>query len=71
MSEPLLSTSIEKFLPRPEVLHMVGIKSPTTLYDLIRRGEFPKPYSVTVGRKCWALSEIQAWIAERKRKQMA
>ena len=72
MSDTLaLSPTVEKFLPRADVLSMVGLKSATTLYDLIRRHDFPEPYAITIGRKGWALSEVQQWIAERKRNQAA
>jgi predicted DNA-binding transcriptional regulator AlpA len=58
----------ERFMPRAETLSMAGLKSPTTLYDLIRRKDFPAPYSITLGRKGWAFSEVQQWIADRKKK---
>jgi predicted DNA-binding transcriptional regulator AlpA len=49
----------------------VGVKSPATLYEMIRRGDFPKPYAITVGRKGWSLAEVQQWIADRKRQRVA
>ncbi len=64
-------TVIDRFVPRPEVLSMVGVKSPATLYEMIRRGDFPKPYAITVGRKGWSLAEVQQWNADRKRQRVA
>jgi predicted DNA-binding transcriptional regulator AlpA len=63
--------TIDRFVPRPEVLSMVGVKSPTTLYEMIRCGDFPRPYSITVGRKGWSLAEVQQWIARKKQQAPA
>ena len=64
-------TIIDRFLARPAVLDMVGIKSPSTLYQLIKQGDFPPPYSITEGRKGWSLAEIQNWICNRKNRRGA
>ena len=56
---------IERMASRPEVLRIIGIKSPTTLYNLIRHAGFPSPYEISAGRKCWAMSEVQAWLASK------
>lgn len=39
----------------------------TTIYEMERRGEFPRRFSLT--RRCvvWDLGEIEAWLAQRKR----
>lgn len=38
-----------------------------TLYEMERRGEFPRRFALT--RRCmvWDLAEVEAWLAERKR----
>jgi predicted DNA-binding transcriptional regulator AlpA len=46
------------------VIGKVGMAAPT-IYELIRKGEFPMP--VKRGRSSlWIESEIDAWIAELK-----
>ncbi|WP_066681054.1 AlpA family transcriptional regulator [Caulobacter sp. CCH9-E1] len=39
----------------------------TTIYEMERRGEFPRRFALT--RRCvvWDLAEVEAWLAERKR----
>src|SRR5687767_12835934 len=60
----------DRFMGRKETLVMSGYKSPTTLYEKMRDGEFPQSYSISDGRKAWSFIEVQQWIAE-KRKQKA
>jgi len=38
----------------------------TTIYEMERRGEFPKRFALT--RRCvvWDLAEVEAWLAARK-----
>jgi prophage regulatory protein len=57
----------DRFVPRSEVLHLTGIRSPSTIYDLIDSGNFPAPYKITPGRVGWSYAELQHWIAERKK----
>lgn len=48
--------------------HAVQIRTglPTsTLYDLIGKGEFPKPIALTPGRVAWVAAEVEIWIAQR------
>ena len=40
--------------------------SRTTLWQKVKRGEFPKPIALGEGiRKAFLASEVEAWIAER------
>lgn len=59
----------ERMLPRADVLRVVGIKSPSTVYELMREHGFPKPYIMSPGRKCWAATEVQAWLQRRMAEQ--
>lgn len=54
----------ESFLPRPEVQRRVGL-SRSTLYELIRQGEFPRPIRLTKNRVAWQESKIDQWIEAR------
>jgi prophage regulatory protein len=48
----------------PAVLALTGLKK-TTLYALIKRGEFPSPISLTKRTKAWPSNEIYGWIDSR------
>ena len=50
---------------RPELRKLVPLAD-TTIYEMERRGEFPRRYPLT--RRCvvWDLAEVQAWLADRK-----
>ncbi|WP_349356588.1 AlpA family phage regulatory protein [Dickeya dianthicola] len=38
----------------------------TTIYEMERRGEFPRRFNLTPRCVVWDLAEIEAWIEERK-----
>lgn len=58
---------MERLLRRRAVETMVGLKK-TALYEMMKRGEFPRPVRLgglgarPVG---WLESEVQAWISAR------
>ena len=54
----------EKHLRRPAVEAATGL-SRSTIYDMMGRGEFPRP--VRIGRRAvaWPQSVIQQWLADR------
>lgn len=60
------------FLRRAEVQRATGLPT-STLYDLMQRGQFPKPVPLSPGRVGWIESEVRTWqlarIAERDAKQ--
>ena len=56
---------IEKMLSARDVMDIIGVRSQTTLRDLIRRSGFPKPYEITRGKRHWAMSEVQAWLRKK------
>lgn len=57
-------TRPERLLALAEVEAQTGLKK-TSLYGLVRKGEFPPP--VRLSRRCsrWPASQVQAWIADR------
>ncbi len=58
---PLPDITQERFLRLPEVMHLCGL-SRSTIYELIRKGEFPPQVSLG-GKKCGLLhSEVTAWM---------
>lgn len=48
----------------PAVLALTGLKK-TTLYQLIKRGEFPLSLALTERTKAWRSDEVEAWINVR------
>lgn len=46
------------------VLKMIGLRSPCTVYRLMKRDSFPRP--IKVGSKSvWSAREIEAWMTAR------
>ena len=58
------STPAEALLRIPDVLARTGI-SRSQLFELIRRGEFPKPIPLVGRTRAWVESDVSAWIASR------
>lgn len=48
------------FIRQPEVLRRTAL-SRSTLYELIGKGEFPKPLKLGERINCWPEHEISAW----------
>jgi prophage regulatory protein len=57
-------TELQKILPRPEVEQALGIPR-STLYDMIARGQFPRPIKVSRRRVGWVAAEVAAFQAKR------
>ena len=54
----------ERFIRLPEVMHLCGL-SRSTIYELIRKGEFPPQVSLGGKNVAWLHSEVTAWMAGR------
>jgi prophage regulatory protein len=54
----------EKHLRRPAVEEITGL-SRTTIYELMKRGQFPRPIKITGKAVAWPESAIDAWLASR------
>lgn len=50
---------------RRELRQMVPLAE-TTIYEMERRGEFPRRFNLTPRCVVWDLAEVEAWIEERK-----
>ena len=55
---------------KPNLLNRQKVQSKTTLsrssiYELIARGEFPKPVKISGRRVAWLESSVDAWIESR------
>ena len=55
-SRPIRRTELHKLVPL----------AATTIYEMERRGEFPRRYPLT--RRCvvWDLAEVEAWLEARR-----
>ncbi len=53
-----------RLLRLKDVLKICG-KSRSSIYEAIRRGEFPKPIKLGANTSAWIDSEIDEWIRHR------
>ncbi|MGK8961956.1 helix-turn-helix transcriptional regulator [Pseudomonas aeruginosa] len=52
---------------RKHELRQIVPLAESTIYEMERRGEFPKRFNLTPRCVVWDLAEVEAWIEERKR----
>nr|WP_321954586.1 AlpA family phage regulatory protein [Burkholderia cenocepacia] len=50
---------------RQELRQIVPLAA-TTIYEMERRGEFPRRFNLTPRCVVWDLAEVEAWIEQRK-----
>jgi len=55
---------VEKHYRRTEVEDITGL-SRTTIYNMMSRGEFPRPVRLTRKAVGWPESVIEAWLKSR------
>lgn len=53
----------KRFLRLKEVLDICG-KSRSSIYEAIRRGEFPRPVKLGENSSAWIDTEIDAWMRD-------
>lgn len=53
-------------LPPKVVAATLGVHR-TTVYSLVRSGDFPKPIQISPARLGWRKSTVDAWLASRVR----
>ncbi|MDB0564810.1 helix-turn-helix transcriptional regulator [Ralstonia solanacearum] len=58
------SVPAERFMRLPEVSATCGLPT-SSIYDGVRRGDFPKPVPLTGKSVAWLGSEIYEWMASR------
>jgi len=59
------TVSFRRTIRRTELHKMVPL-SGTTIYDMERRGEFPRRFNLTSRCVVWDLAEVEAWIETRR-----
>lgn len=57
----------DKLLRRPEVEARTGL-SRSTLYDWMKRGEFPQPVKLGARLVAWRESDIGNWLESRQQR---
>jgi prophage regulatory protein len=55
----------DKHLRRPAVQELTGL-SRSTIYDLMAKGDFPRPVHLTAKAVGWPESKIVEWLAQRQ-----
>lgn len=59
-----------KFLRLPAVVNATGLNR-ATIYEMVGRGDFPKPCKIGARAIAWPESEIEAWAADRMAERKA
>ncbi|MFL9828149.1 helix-turn-helix transcriptional regulator [Rhodoplanes sp. SY1] len=57
---------MKRTIRRPELHQMVPLAD-TTIYEMERRGEFPRRFYLTPRCVVWDLAEVETWIEQRRR----
>ena len=62
--------AVARTIRRHELRQIVPLAD-TTIYDMEQRGEFPQRFYLTSRCVVWDLSEVEAWLEERRRASRA
>lgn len=62
--------AVTRTIRRHELRDMIPLAD-TTIYDMEQRGEFPQRFYLTSRCVVWDLSEVEAWLEERRRASRA
>ena len=54
----------DRLLPVADVCHQTTL-SRAFIYDLVRRGEFPRPIKLSPNRVAWPQTAVANWIATK------
>ena len=57
---------VKRMLRRKELRLIVPLAD-TTIYEMERRGEFPRRFNLTPRCVVWVLAEVEAWIKQRRK----
>lgn len=58
-------TPLRRTIKKPELHQMVPLAD-STIWELERRGEFPKRFRLTPRCVVWDLGEVEAWLERRR-----
>lgn len=65
-ANPSKTAQPERLLRLPDVEALVGLRK-SSIYDAVKRGDFPAPVKLSRRAVCWPASAIDAWITGRIR----
>jgi prophage regulatory protein len=68
--KPQAQAAVTRTIRRHELREMVPLAD-TTIYDMEQRGEFPQRFYLTSRCVVWDLTEVEAWLEERRRASRA
>lgn len=60
----IIQNSSDRFLRLRDVMETTTLCR-SSIYNLIKAGDFPGNYTVMGKRKAWLESEVQAWVQSR------
>ena len=63
-ANPSKTAQPERLLRLPDVEALTGLRK-SSIYDAMRRGEFPAAVKLSRRAVCWSSSAIDRWISER------
>jgi len=63
-------TTPHRTIRRHQLRELVPLAD-TTIYDMEQRGEFPQRFYLTARCVVWDLSEVEAWLEDRRRASRA
>lgn len=66
MVETMPRLVAERHLRRADVQHITGL-SRSAIYDLMKKGQFPRPVQLTGKAVAWPEIAIAEWLASRKK----
>ena len=66
MVEIMQNLVAERHLRRTAVQHITGL-SRSAIYDLMQKGQFPRPVRLTAKAVGWPESTIAEWLASREK----
>jgi prophage regulatory protein len=63
-----ISRTSNRVLRMRDLTHKVGFR-PSTIYEMVAAGRFPRPFKLASGGRAtgWLESEIDSWLDERVR----
>lgn len=59
---------LPRTIRRAELRAMVPLAD-TTIYEMKRRGDFPRRFALSPRCVVWDLSEVEAWLAQRRQER--
>ena len=64
----MTETRKPRFIDLKEVIKMTSLKT-TSIYSMMKKGNFPKSIKITSDRVAWLESDIEDWINKKIKQQ--